>query len=541
MKLNIDGIGPVTVDDRFRSLPPDEQNAVVEEIAASKGGKTPAPQGGAGVAEDVVKSAGTGLAKGVIGALGLPGDIGTLASSGAKAAGASPEFRNMAGQVFAALPFTRPFATQPGSQDIRKTVEGVTGEFRKPETGYGKIAETLGEFAPGAALPGGLIQRGLNVAAPATGAEIGEAVTGGSQYGRMAGALVGGFAGARGITPAAATPERMQLVRALEGEGVPLTAGQRTGNRALQWRESAAADQPFSAGRAAALNEDQGRAFTGAVLRRMGASGDELATAPVIDREVGRISNQFESLAARNTLTPDRQLNNDFLQTAQRYVETVIPTQRAQGSKNVESIIMDVVDSIQQNGGQMSGQLYQATRSRLGVMAEGVRQSDPQLSTAIKGIQTSLDDAMGRSISPADRAAWGEAKSQWRNWKAIEKATTGAGSQTAEGFISPSQLRGAVAGQNRGQYARGHGDLAEIARAGEAILRPLPQSGTAPRLNSSNFSIPNLLAGVYNRAALSGPVQAYLGNQVLPNRGMRTRDLLIADALLGRPNELPAR
>lgn len=490
------------------------------------------------MAADIGKSAVSGLGKGVVSALGLPGDIGTLAARGAEAAGVPPEAREMAGKVFSAFPFTRPFATQPGSQEIQKQVEGVTGEFYKPQTKAGKVTETVGEFAPAALMPGGAIQRGLNVAGPAAGAEIGEAVSG-SPYGRMAGALLGGFAGARGITPAPATLERMQLVQALEREGVPLTAGQRTGNRAMQWRESAAADQPFSAGRAAQLNEEQGRAFTGAVMRRMGASGDELATAPVIDREVGRIGNQFEQLSARNTLQADQQFVNDLMQTAQRYVADVIPSQRAAGSRNIQTIIQDVADTMQQSGGTMAGELYQATRSRLGRMAEGVRQSDPQLSTAIKGIQRSLDDAMRRSISPADRDAWNTANREYRNWKSIEKAVTGAGSQTAEGYISPSQLRSAVATQNRGQYARGQGDLAELARAGEAILKPLPQSGTAPRLNASNFSTANLLAGLYNRAALSGPMQTYLGNQVLPNqRG--AREMMMIDALLGRP-ELPAR
>src|SRR5438270_771317 len=89
-----------------------------------------------------------------------------------------------------------------------------------------------------------------------------------------------------------------------------------------------------------------------------------------------------------------------------------------------------------------------------------------------------------RSCAPpaaADAAAWNEARGQWRNWKAIERASTGAGSATAEGYLSPSQLRTAVVGQGRGAYARGEGDLAELARAGEAVLRPLPQSGTAPR------------------------------------------------------------
>ena len=35
--------------------------------------------------------------------------------------------------------------------------------------------------------------------------------------------------------------------------------------------------------------------------------------------------------------------------------------------------------------------------------------------------------------------------------------------------------------QNRRAYARGQGDFADLARAGEGVMKPLPNSGTAPR------------------------------------------------------------
>ena len=129
---------------------------------------------------------------------------------------------------------------------------------------------------------------------------------------------------------------------------------------------------------------------------------------------------------------------------------------------------------------------------------------------------------------------------------------SGAGSSVAEGFVSPSQLRTAVAGQGRGQYTRGQGDMAELARAGEALLRPLPQSGTAPRQAAGNMfasmaggllghqagmGVEGTLAGMAapaaaGRVALSRPMQAYLGNQLLPmTRGEMSRRLLVQELL----------
>lgn len=473
---------------------------------------------------DYAVDAGRGVASGaanvVSGVAGLPGDVQTLARYGAKAVTGQP------------MP---PGPDQlPTSSAVRGGIEQVTGPIPEPKTALGGGIKTAVEMLPAAAFPAQTgVQRVLNVAGPTVGAIAGDYMTNGSQTGKLVGALVGGAVGARGITPNAASPERMALVRALENEGVPLRAGQRTGNRALQWREAAAADQPFSAGRAAQLNEDQGRAFTGAVLRRMGASGDDLATPAVIDREVRRIGNTFDTIAGRNAVQRDPQFFNDMNAARIRYADNVLPSQRTGGTQNIDEIIDDIRSRF--GSGSMSGTEYQHIRSRLSRQAQATRESDPELSTALRDIRNSLDGAMGRSVSPNDRQAWQEARQQWENWKSIEKAVTGAGSETAQGFISPSALARAVAGGDRSRYARGQSDMSELAHAGEAILRPLPQSGTSPRMNASNMSIPNLLAGVYNRAILSGPAQRYLGNQALPGAPNRMSSILMGDALLARP------
>jgi hypothetical protein len=133
----------------------------------------------------------------------------------------------------------------------------------------------------------------------------------------------------------------------------------------------------------------------------------------------------------------------------------------------------------------------------------------------------------------------------------VEKAATGAGAATAEGLISPSQLRNATVTQNRRDYARGQGDFADLARSGEAVMKPLPNSGTAPRQNIQNImsilgsvaggaraGLPGAVAGiaapaVAGRVLMSRPVQAYLGNQLLPRRpaGNRAFDAVRAALL----------
>jgi len=145
---------------------------------------------------------------------------------------------------------------------------------------------------------------------------------------------------------------------------------------------------------------------------------------------------------------------------------------------------------------------------------------------------------MGRSISPEDQALWQQTRREYAAQKVIEKAASRAGEATSEGQITPANLRNTVAGENRGGYARGEGQFAELARAGANVMTPLPNSGTAQRanafhlLNSALLGIPQAVGG---RVVMSPPVQSYLSNQLmngaLPN-SPEARRLLITEMLL---------
>lgn len=121
----------------------------------------------------VAKSLGTGLVEGAIGLAGLPGDLYHL---GLRALGdnLTPE-------------------SNYGSNSIKKSVEGVTGEFYKPQGRAEQLANTAGQFLP--AVVGGPETMGAKlltrVAAPAAASEAAGAATGDNPYAKVAGALVG--------------------------------------------------------------------------------------------------------------------------------------------------------------------------------------------------------------------------------------------------------------------------------------------------------------------------------------------------------------
>lgn len=524
------------------------------------------PQGPS-VGMDVAKGAGVGLAKGVMNIAASPVDAPNAAEFGvsyglaklAEKMGWLPNGRT-AEELVKDAQSTFGERKSLGSA-MQKTVEGVTGDFYKPQTTAGKFAETAGEFIPGAmALPangvGSMASNAVKYGVvPGLASEAAGQALKDTKYewaGRLAGALGGSLlpgaakaATSRVISPLPMDPARASMVATLEREGVPLTAGQITGSKPLQWAESTLGDLPLAGGKAADLQRAQQQAFTDAALKRAGGSG--MATPDNMAAIKDSLGQRFGDLASRNTAQIDAQAAKQIGDSVADYVKLVPPANRAPG---VGGTVDDILQLARSNGGAIPGDMYQAMRSRFGNISNSNRMNDPQLADVYRGFRDSLDGAMNRSISPADAAAWQEVRKQYGNMKSLEKAAGGAGAATAEGNISPAQLRTAVAsGNNRGAYARGQGDLAELTRAGIGVMSPLPNSGTAPRqwMQNAAATLPAIVGGasggglgalagllaapMAGRALMSSPIQAYLGNQAASKIGLLAQDPATLKAL----------
>lgn len=533
--INIEGVGRVQLDDSFRSLSPEQQESTIAEIAASKKPQTPS----VGYGEDIVKSLGSGLVKGAAGIAGLPSAIGDLAQWGErKLLGENPEqyaTRLEERKRRAILP-----DVLPSTEQVIGAIESnVTGPLYKPQTTPGQFAQTVGEFLPGAAMgPGGIARNiGMGIAGGLGSETAGQAAQGTDYEG--AARIVGGLAapltvaaGRRAVTPFPATAERQAANQALEAEGVRLTAGQRTGSKPLQYLES----ESGTAGQRAV--EAQKEQFTRAVLRRAGEDAPR-ATPDVIDGAFTRLGAEFDGLAARNVLRGDRGMVTELTRVWGEYTSLVPQSARA---PVVENVLQDITNAVRNQAGVMSGQSYQALRSRLDRLARSsVR--DPQLSDALYGIRNALDNAMERGLrrsgSP-DLGHWRNIRRQYRNLIPIAKAVEGGGEDVAQGLLSPAKMRQTTVNAQGGRnYARGQGDLADIVRAGNVTMTPLPQSGTAPRLAAQTLlgapgaaigydqggatgagvgAALGFLGGRYlaGRGLMSRPAQSYLGNQTLP-------------------------
>lgn len=437
------------------------------------------------MAVDVAKSTGMGLVQGGIGLATLPGNLESLARSGI----------NYGADLAGAKPLVSDETLLPTYGDWKQRVEGYTGEFYEPKTTAGEYARTLGEFAPlalsgGTAAAGRLGGRFANVAAPAVASETAGQLTEGTQlepWARAGGALLGGRVQQgvnRAVSPAPAAPHHAAHVTNLEREGVTaMTAGQRTGNGRIRGLEDATARIPGGGTRAVDMEQQAAEQFTAAALRRAGVNANR-AEPQVLDEAFRSIGAEYENFARQTALRVTPGFQNRLQAIVRRY-EQITPD----GSR-VPAIRSAIDDIVSRNPNRPEPFYNIAGRDLAGIRSTLARQhravkSNPQASDALLNLIRELDIHAVRSLPPQARRGMlrqlQDRNARYRNLLAIEDAALGAGQNAAQGLISPAALKAAVKKQNKRDYSRGRRDLANLARSGEAVLRPLPSSGTAER------------------------------------------------------------
>lgn len=481
----------------------------------------PAAAGGEPYADSYLAQGMSGVNEGIGNVLGAPVDIATLLInkgiegtnwlSGANIptiqdpAFGSGQINRLMGNAGAITPETN----DPGKRFVRRVAQEV-GATAVPVLGqFGRVAQPLRMAATELGLATG----------SGTGAAVANQLMPDNPYADMAGQVLGGLTAggagkllAKGITPFGMTAERQAAADALEAQGVnALTAGQKTGSPVLKQLEA-----NVGGNKLLSKLDEQKEQFTAATLKSAGIDAKR-ATPEVIDQAFNRIGSEFDDLAMRNTLKADQGLVKDLGDVWSEYTAIVNPTARA---PIVESTVRDISDAIRANGGTITGEAYQAMRSRLDKAARSAR-ADPQLSDALSGLRGALDGAMERSITPEDLAAWKQARSEYRNMLTIERAAVGAGEDAALGLISPVRLKAAAVAQGgkRG-YARGSSDLGNTARNALIAMGDLP-----PAAKGSTFMglSPSRILGAVGGAITGGPMGAatgaglgYLADKALP-------------------------
>lgn len=492
-----DGTDPDTIAAAMAQL--DGQGAQAAGVGGGNKPATPpaperAPYSSFGeVATGAAKALGTGVVKGAIGFGTLPGNVEALARAG---------INRGAGLLGIEGNVVDPDTLAINYNDLAGRVQNRFGEFYKPQTTPERYIETVGSFLPGGAMAKGATmgQRAAQVVAPAVTSEAAGQLTEGTAaepWARVAGALAGGVAanlGARTITPAPADPVKTAAVKELADDGVTaISAGQKTGNPTLRWMESAAQTMPGGR-RMAQVQEQQAEQFTAAALKTVGLDATR-ATPEVLNQGFARLGQMYDTLEKVARVAPDASFAPAIRGILNTYRQRTAQTTRL---PIVEEFGAEILNKTLARGG-MDGTTYRAIVRSLKDEARSLSK-DPQASRALYDLALKLDAQMIRSaprnIRPQVAQYIRDLNEKYSNLLVLEKAASRGGEQVALGLITPAGLKTAMGESGRRAYARGRGKLAKLARSGEAVIKPLPSSGTAERgMAQSILKAPATLVG----------------------------------------------
>lgn len=495
-------------------------------------------------ANDVAKAGAAGVARGTAALMDLPGQ---LVSGGVNLAASGLEKTGIISPVVAESMRAGGTGMIPGGGTAGKdaiTAATMGGSEYRGKTTAGKYAGTVGEFLPSAATLGGMSLGNLVRfgAVPGVFSEAAGQATEGTAYegaARVAAAVAGSMLPnmlAKGATKLAspyggADPERLKLAAVLDDFGVPISAGQRVGNEALRRKEGLT-------GAGQNLSDVQREAFTKAALKTAGTDATR-ATPEVLAEMSSRIGAVFDDVTRGLDVVPDAN-GLTALSGAVNTYKSLAPT----GSQApLISNILKETTKFYRGGNPVPAATVNTWRSglsKLTASADAATREAAQM--ALEAVDDMLTGAMTAAGKPENVARLATARGEWRNFLAIQKAASGAGEGAAAGLLSPSALRNAVVQQGSAAFAQGRrGDLGRLARAGEGVMKQLPDSGTPAGMFARvpSGTVPgglgaliggslggtsgavagavlgSMAPGVAGAIRMSGPVQNYLANQLM--------------------------
>ena len=464
-------------------------------------------------------------------------------------------------------------------QDVAKP---VTDLLPKPEGTAGGYGARLGEFAgnPFSYIgPGTIPAKVVQILTSSLGAETAKNLVNSPSLkgtwvqpvAEMIGALIGGTAGRgalRAYGPLRPNPTRDPHVANLRAEGVEPTAGDVSGSKTMQRAESTLGDAFGSGGAYTREATRVAEEFTAAAIRRLdmdpaNPSGARRLTPDVINNAFDNAGAAMERAANRLGVnlfdTPRGQTSTLYDDLRQIWMDV-----RRERLPKVESRIIgqiqDVLDGFTPQRQfalpaapnsmvprpRMSGETYQGLTRKDTPLDRIIRDENPNVSYYGARIRNALDEALtrtarGQGTQPGTGQQQAlddllQARRVWYHALVLGKASSGPGGE----LITPQKLRQAITdtADKKIQYARGRGDLHDLARSGNEVLRGVPTSQTTERtlvsrlpaaagavLSSmitgepvSGMITGEMAPGLTGRAMMAPRMQRYFKNQLLPGQ-----------------------
>jgi len=337
------------------------------------------------------------------------------------------------------------------------------------------------------------------------------------------------------------TPEAMALYERAKQLGIPVNLAQLGDSKFLKTLASTVEQVPLTG--AAKKVDAQRSAYNQAVARTFGEDADRI-TPEVYAAAKKRIGGEFNNLSGRNNLTVTPQFRQN--------VDQILKEAEATGSDDTVRAVRNISDRLSNQTAQGSpilGPNGQPVSAPTMVIPGKTYQSiDTELSNIIKGggekgffakrLRNEIQGAFDQSISAADQGAWQEARSQYKNLKAVRDIVA---KDADNGNIPPTRLMSALNNSEAGKEAMAmgtRGQLGELGQIGRQFVRdPIANSGTVPRavsmgvLGGSAWTAPMSTAAVAATTVGTGRLVTKLINsprviQAVTSRGVSARDLM---------------
>lgn len=378
---------------------------------------------------DSVRSTPGGLAQGVAGLVGLPGDIESGLNAGAdwimEKLGADPQ------RMEAMRQNREQTSTLPTSAGINRTISEPFGGYYEPKTLEGQYTQTVAQFAPAMLAPGSLLTRFARMAVPAVASETAGQATKGTAFeplARAGGALAGGvgLGMAEGVAAA---------------RGVPKTPS----GKELKAAKDAAYKAVDDAG--VTFSGDRFRDFAKGVAAQADEAGIDPTLHPKATAALKRLA-EVEGDPTFKKVETLRRVANGALDSVSK------------DERRIAYIIRDGLDDFVESMDEasvLSGDIATAAPSIRQARALNTRMSkNDVIERAIEKaknrqemINTSgLDNAIRiefRKIAQNDRAMRRFSKEEQEAIKTVARGTTGANIARRAGTFAPTGLKGLVA------------------------------------------------------------------------------------------------
>ena len=494
---------------------------------------------------DVLKSGGSGLARGVTGAIDTPAHLLNLGIAGAdlasqKVFGNEPFSENLKSTVKDTVRGAIPLVgdlynfTEP---QARMAADKVAPEFMNydPKSGTGEGVQRVGEFLPFAGK--NVITMGVLPALTSlyagkqfegTAAEVpAEVIT----------AIVTPILAKKIVSPQGGeiTGQTKKYIDLLKKEGVIPTAGTMLNDaQILAWEEATKAGRN--------LQEAAVEAFSRAALKRIGVNKNRVEAADL--EQVYRNINK----GYRDTIDSLDISKGKMVPTQSQVGDLKLAFRDYQGNVNMTTDtpiirqVFNVLERSLKSGQSLSKNQMKFFQRNLNAMT---RKGDVNGEFARRAVPI-LNDMIHKNLGKEGKAKLLETNRLFRDFLAIEK-TVDRGEGFYTGLVTPQKLATATSQVFKRDKLFGRSELGELARAGSATMKTLPQAGNyRERLNAGGmaagqtqassgaagfgltgdpataatmYAAGSLLAPMRNRAMTSPMGQEYLKNQLITNQG----------------------